>query len=124
MWMSLVIIGDYGVGKTLLLDAAAKMLADKKVQAYFFCALDYEDNDKVTDDILDVIFRWVGILMCFNVSILMNIAIYICNRRKYRDSGITFISLADLRKRFSRRHAKSMCISLSTFMGLSCILCI
>ena len=57
MWMSLVIIGDYGVGKTLLLDAAAKKLADKKVPVYFFCALDYEHNDKVTDDVLDVIFR-------------------------------------------------------------------
>ena len=113
MLMSLVIIGDYGVGKTLLLDAAAKKLADKRVPVYFFCALDYEHNDKVTDDVLDVIFRWVR-MITINVSILMNIAKYIFNRRKYRDSGITFKSLADLRKRFSRRDAKSMCISLST----------
>ena len=58
-----MIIGDYGVGKTLLLDAAAKKLADKKVPVYFFCALDYKHNGngKVTDDILDFIFRWVRI---------------------------------------------------------------
>ena len=61
MWMSLVIIGDYGVGKTLLLDAAAKKLADNNVPVYFFCALDYKSNNKVTDDVLDILFRSVSI---------------------------------------------------------------
>ena len=53
----LVIIGDYGTGKTLLLDAATQKLAAKHVPVFFFCALDYSDNSKVTDDVLDVIFR-------------------------------------------------------------------
>ena len=53
----LVIIGDYGAGKTLLLDAATQKLAAQHVPVFFFCALDYSDNSKVTDDVLDVIFR-------------------------------------------------------------------
>ena len=52
-----MIIGDYGAGKTLLLDAATQKLAAQQVHVFFFCALDYNDNKKVTDDILDVIFR-------------------------------------------------------------------
>ena len=55
----LVIIGDYGAGKTLLLDAATKKLAAHHVPVFFFCALDYDDNTKVTDDVLDIIFRSV-----------------------------------------------------------------
>ena len=54
--MFLMIIGDYGAGKTLLLDAATQKLAAQQVPVFFFCALDY-DNNKVTDDVLDVIFR-------------------------------------------------------------------
>ena len=54
----LVIIGDYGAGKTLLLDAATHKLAAQQVPVLFFCALDYRDNTKVTDDALDVIFRY------------------------------------------------------------------
>ena len=53
----LMIIGDYGAGKTLLLDAATHKLAAQQVPVIFFCALDYSDNSKVTDDVLDVIFR-------------------------------------------------------------------
>ena len=53
----LMIIGDYGAGKTLLLDAATQKLAAQQVPVFFFCALDYGDNNKVTDDVLDVIFR-------------------------------------------------------------------
>ena len=52
-----MIIGDYGAGKTLLLDAATQKLAAQHVPVFFFCALDYSDNSKVTDDVLDVIFR-------------------------------------------------------------------
>ena len=54
----LVIIGDYGAGKTLLLDAATQKLAAQHVPVFFFCALDYSDKNKVTDDVLDVIFRF------------------------------------------------------------------
>ena len=61
MWVSLMIIGDYGAGKTLLLDAAVKKLADNNVPVYFFCALDYKSNNKVTDDVLDILFRSVSI---------------------------------------------------------------
>ena len=61
MPLFLVIIGDYGAGKTLLLDAAAKKLTEKNVPVYFFCALDYKSNNKVTDDVLDILFRSVSI---------------------------------------------------------------
>ena len=53
----LMIIGNYGAGKTLLLDAATQKLAAQQVPVYFFCALDYKNQAKVTDDVLDVIFR-------------------------------------------------------------------
>ena len=58
MPLFLMIIGDYGAGKTLLLDAATHKLAAQQVPVFFFCALDYRDNTKVTDDVLDVIFRY------------------------------------------------------------------
>ena len=59
MPLFLVIIGDYGAGKTLLLDAATHKLAAQHVPVIFFCALDYTFNTKVTDDVLDIIFRSV-----------------------------------------------------------------
>ena len=58
MLLFLMIIGDYGAGKTLLLDAATQKLAAQHIPVFFFCALDYnKDNNKVTDDVLDIIFR-------------------------------------------------------------------
>ena len=58
MLLFLMIIGDYGAGKTLLLDAATHKLAAQQIPVFFFCALDYRDNTNVTDDVLDVIFRY------------------------------------------------------------------
>ena len=55
--LSLLIIGDYGSGKTLVLDGATNELVDQNVPVYFFCALDYEEDTKTTDDMLDVILR-------------------------------------------------------------------
>ena len=59
MPLFLVIIGDYGAGKTLLLDAATKKLAAQHIPVFFFCALDYSGKNKVTDDVLDIMFRSV-----------------------------------------------------------------
>ena len=57
----LVIIGDYGVGKTLLLDAATQKLDAHNAPVFYFCALDYKVNlnDKNNDDVLDVKLRSV-----------------------------------------------------------------
>ena len=69
------VFGDHWrlrAGKTLLLDAAVKKLADNNVPVYFFCALDYKSNNKVTDDVLDILFRSVSICLkkyIFNVNV-------------------------------------------------------
>ena len=45
-------------GKTLILEAAAKMLSEREdTEVVFICALDYKKNDKKSDDILDIMLR-------------------------------------------------------------------
>ena len=58
----LIIVGDYGTGKTLLLDAAAWRLEAQQIPVHFICALDY-DGAKVNDDVLDILFRLVILLL-------------------------------------------------------------
>ena len=53
---SLIIVGEFGTGKTILLDAAVWSLEAQQVPVYVICALDY-DRLKVSDDVLDILFR-------------------------------------------------------------------
>ena len=55
-WQSLVIVGEFGTGKTILLDAAVWRLEAQQVPVYVICALDY-DRHKDSDDVLDILFR-------------------------------------------------------------------
>ena len=55
-WKSLAIVGEFGTGKTILLDAAVWRLEAQQVPVYVICALDY-DRLKVSDDVLDILFR-------------------------------------------------------------------
>ena len=55
---SVIIMGDYGSGKTLILEAATRKLIEKNYQLLFINAFDYKHNDsKAKDDILDISFR-------------------------------------------------------------------
>ena len=55
-WKSLAIVGEFGTGKTILLDAAVWRLEAQQVPVYFISALDY-DRHKLSDDVLDILFR-------------------------------------------------------------------
>ena len=41
---------------------------------------------------------------------------FILNRRKFENSGVTFVSVADLRRSPSSKDAKCMCTILETLM--------
>ena len=73
--------GDYGTGKTLILDAVARRMKSEGSNVTVLSALDYQGWDKnkkkskSKNDVLDLIFR-----------------------QRYSNTGITFYSLADLRR--------------------------
>ena len=67
--------GDYGTGKTLILDAVARKMNSVGSNVTVLSALDYLDERKKNHDVLDIIFR-----------------------QRYSNTGITFYSLADLRR--------------------------
>ena len=51
-------MGDYGSGKTCILDAATRKLSERNIKLLFINAFDYKYNDsKSQDDILDISFR-------------------------------------------------------------------
>ena len=86
--------GDYGTGKTLLLDSVARKVKDEGGNVSVISALDYEWKDRANDafeyhkksnDVLDIIFR-----------------------QRYEGMGIPFSSVADLKKKKGkRRNSKS-----------------
>ena len=96
-WESFVIIGDYGTGKTVLLDAATQKLVSQNVPVYFHCALDYEEGVKMSDDVLDVMLRYHNLINLHNG--IINAMFPKMFRKKFRQTAdITFLSVADLRK--------------------------
>merc|ERR1712110_555972 len=53
-----LLMGDYGTGKTLILEATAKTLSEREdTEVVFISALDYSRNSKKSDDILDIMLR-------------------------------------------------------------------
>ena len=57
-YVSLIVIGDYGTGKTVVLDAGVEMCSqDENIQVHYISALDYPQQDKRTEDVLDVANR-------------------------------------------------------------------
>ena len=68
--------GDYGTGKTLILDSVARKMKNEGGNVKIISALDYQYGVKKTDDVLDILFR-----------------------QRYNDLGITFVSMADLRRK-------------------------
>lgn len=74
--MHTLLLGDYGTGKTLILEAAAKTLSEREnTEVLFIMALDYTNHSKESDDILDIMFR-----------------------KKYEGTKIIFKSIADIRE--------------------------
>ena len=70
--------GDYGTGKTLILDAVARRMKSEGSNVTVLSALDWDKNtskSKRKNDVLDLIFH-----------------------QRYSNTGITFKSLADLRR--------------------------
>ena len=69
-WECFVIIGDYGTGKTVLLDAATQKLVSQNVPVYFHCALDYEEGVKMSDDVLDIMLRYHNFIIFIMVLLM------------------------------------------------------
>jgi len=89
-----LLVGDYGTGKTLILEAAAKTLSERDdTEVVFICALDYNEDTKKSDDILDKMLR-----------------------EKYRGTRITFQSTADLRRDLQSHGTLSTLQLIKTYM--------
>ena len=57
-YVSLIVLGDFGTGKTVVLDAGAEMCSqDENIQVHYISALDYPEQDKRTEGVLDVAIR-------------------------------------------------------------------
>ena len=57
-YVSLIVLGDFGTGKTVILDAGAEMCSqDENIQVHYISALDYPEQNKRTEDVLDVANR-------------------------------------------------------------------
>ena len=57
-YVSLILLGDYGTGKTIILDAGVEMsIQDENIQVHYISALDFPQQDKRTEDVLDVANR-------------------------------------------------------------------
>ena len=113
-WESFVIIGDYGTGKTVLLDSATQKLVSQNVPVYFHCALDYEEGVKMSDDVLDVMLRYHNLINLHNG--IINAMFLKMFRKKFRQTAdITFLSVADLRKTFEK--TKRMYSFSSTYLS-------
>ena len=53
----LFLLGDYGTGKTILLEGAAESLLEENKNVYLISALNYPDNTKWTESVLDIALR-------------------------------------------------------------------
>ena len=57
-YVSLIVLGDFGTGKTVILDAGAEMCSqDENIQVHCISALDYPLQNKRAEDVLDVANR-------------------------------------------------------------------
>ena len=54
----MIVLGDFGTGKTVVLDAGAEMCSqDENVHVHHISALDYSEQNKTAEDVLDVANR-------------------------------------------------------------------
>ena len=54
----MIVLGDFGTGKTVVLDAGAEMCSqDENIQVHYISALDYPLQNKKAEDVLDVANR-------------------------------------------------------------------
>ena len=74
--MSLFLLGDYGTGKTILLEGAAEKLLTGNTDIHFISALNYPDDTKWTEGVLDIALR-----------------------QKFEDMGVKFHSMASFRRK-------------------------
>ena len=73
---SLFLLGDYGTGKTILLEGAVEILLDETIDIHFISALNYAGDTKWTEGVLDIAFR-----------------------QKFTDTGVKFHSMATFRRK-------------------------
>ena len=57
-YVSLIVFGDFGTGKTIVLEAGAEICSqDENIQVHYISALDYPQQNKRAEDVLDVANR-------------------------------------------------------------------